>query len=54
MSASAASQAAQRQVRVQLTSKQEDIALPEDTGPILIPTGEFLQCRMLCLQEVID
>ncbi|GES62532.1 ribosome biogenesis protein ytm1 [Aspergillus terreus] len=39
MFASAASQAAQRQVRVQLTSKQEDIALPEDTGPILIPTG---------------
>lgn len=32
--------AAQRQVRVQLTSKQEDIALPENTGPILVPTGE--------------
>ncbi|KAE8144297.1 hypothetical protein BDV25DRAFT_134790 [Aspergillus avenaceus] len=30
---------AQRQVRVQLTSKQEDIALPENTGPILVPTG---------------
>ncbi|PLB34409.1 WD repeat WDR12/YTM1 family ribosome biogenesis protein [Aspergillus candidus] len=34
-----ASQAAQRQVRVQLTSKQEDVALPENTGPILVPTG---------------
>ncbi|RAK80676.1 WD repeat WDR12/YTM1 family ribosome biogenesis protein [Aspergillus fijiensis CBS 313.89] len=36
-SSSAAS--AQRQVRVQLVSKQEDIALPENTGPILVPTG---------------
>ncbi|KAL3472190.1 WD40-repeat-containing domain protein [Aspergillus californicus] len=33
------SQAAQRQVRVQLTSQQEDIALPDNTGPILVPTG---------------
>lgn len=32
----------QRQVRVQLTSKQEDIALPENTGPILVPTGEII------------
>ncbi|KAL3468360.1 WD40-repeat-containing domain protein [Aspergillus heterothallicus] len=31
--------AAQRQVRVQLTSQQEDIALPDSTGPILVPTG---------------
>ncbi|OJJ44668.1 hypothetical protein ASPZODRAFT_71037 [Penicilliopsis zonata CBS 506.65] len=38
-SAAASSQAVQRQVRVQLTSKQEDIALPENTGPILVPTG---------------
>ncbi|KAJ5112327.1 hypothetical protein N7532_000372 [Penicillium argentinense] len=37
--ASAAAESAQRQVRVQLTSKQEDIALPESTGPILVPTG---------------
>lgn len=36
-------QAAQRQVRVQLTSKQEEIALPENTGPILVPTGKILQ-----------
>ncbi|RDW57939.1 WD repeat WDR12/YTM1 family ribosome biogenesis protein [Aspergillus mulundensis] len=36
---SLSSQAAQRQVRVQLTSKQEDIALPDNTGPILVPTG---------------
>ncbi|KAE8412477.1 ribosome biogenesis protein ytm1 [Aspergillus pseudocaelatus] len=34
-----AAASAQRQVRVQLTSKQEDIALPENTGPILVPTG---------------
>ncbi|KAJ5655380.1 hypothetical protein N7507_007330 [Penicillium longicatenatum] len=32
-------EATQRQVRVQLMSKQEDIALPENTGPILVPTG---------------
>ncbi|KAI9930924.1 hypothetical protein ASPWEDRAFT_102045 [Aspergillus wentii DTO 134E9] len=38
-SAAASAQAAQRQVRVQLTSKNEDIALPENTGPILVPTG---------------
>lgn len=38
--ASSATEAAQRQVRVQLTSKQEDIALPESTGPILVPTGK--------------
>lgn len=37
--ATATSSAAQRQVRVQLTSKQEDIALPDNTGPILVPTG---------------
>ncbi|KAJ5113319.1 hypothetical protein N7456_001853 [Penicillium angulare] len=36
---STAEEAAQRQVRVQLTSKQEDVALPENTGPILVPTG---------------
>ncbi|CAI7653896.1 unnamed protein product [Penicillium pancosmium] len=34
-----AAEPVQRQVRVQLTSKQEDIALPESTGPILVPTG---------------
>lgn len=34
----------QRQVRVHLTSKQEEIALPESTGPILIPTG-MNDCR---------
>ena len=32
--------ATQRQVRVQLTTQQEDIALPESTGPILVPTGK--------------
>lgn len=37
---SSAAEAAQRQVRVQLTSQQEDIALPESTGPILVPTGK--------------
>ncbi|KAJ5346439.1 hypothetical protein N7541_008921 [Penicillium brevicompactum] len=35
----AAAESAQRQVRVQLVSQQEDIALPESTGPILVPTG---------------
>lgn len=34
-------EATQRQVRVQLMSKQEDIALPENTGPILVPTGMY-------------
>ncbi|PGH15697.1 ribosome biogenesis protein YTM1 [Helicocarpus griseus UAMH5409] len=33
------SQQAQRQVRLKLTSRHEDIALPENTGPILVPTG---------------
>ncbi|OAX84994.1 ribosome biogenesis protein YTM1 [Emergomyces africanus] len=33
------SQQAQRQVRLRLTSRHEDIALPESTGPILVPTG---------------
>jgi ribosome biogenesis protein YTM1 len=42
--ATSAAEAAQRQVRVQLTSQQEDIALPESTGPNLVPTGKnFLQ-----------
>ncbi|KAJ5438761.1 Ribosome biogenesis protein ytm1 [Penicillium daleae] len=36
---SSAVNVAQRQVRVQLTTQQEDIALPENTGPILVPTG---------------
>lgn len=31
---------AQRQVRVQLVTQQEDIALPDSTGPILVPTGK--------------
>ncbi|KAB8239765.1 uncharacterized protein BDW43DRAFT_296107 [Aspergillus alliaceus] len=39
LNSSSAAASAQRQVRVQLTSKQEDIALPENTGPILVPTG---------------
>ncbi|KKK19874.1 hypothetical protein AOCH_003547 [Aspergillus ochraceoroseus] len=37
--ADSSSQSAQRQVRVQLISQQEDVALPENTGPILVPTG---------------
>lgn len=40
-SAAASSQSAQRQVRVQLTTNNEDIALPENPGPILVPTGKF-------------
>lgn len=46
--AAASSQASQRQVRVQLTSKQEDIALPENTGPILVPTGETAHELIMC------
>lgn len=37
----AAAESAQRQVRVQLVSQQEEIALPESTGPILVPTGKI-------------
>lgn len=37
-----ATEVTQRQVRVQLTTQQEDIALPESTGPILVPTGKDL------------
>ncbi|KAJ5666087.1 uncharacterized protein N7477_008535 [Penicillium maclennaniae] len=36
---SSTAEAVQRQVRVQLSSQQEDVALPESTGPILVPTG---------------
>ncbi|KAJ5907429.1 hypothetical protein N7495_000111 [Penicillium taxi] len=36
---STAAEPVQRQVRVQLTSKEEDVALPDSTGPILVPTG---------------
>jgi ribosome biogenesis protein YTM1 len=41
----AAAESAQRQVRVQLVSQQEDIALPESTGPILIPTGKLVSIK---------
>lgn len=34
-------QAAQRQVRLQLTTREPDLALPEGTGPILVPTGSY-------------
>ncbi|KAJ5232356.1 hypothetical protein N7468_005312 [Penicillium chermesinum] len=37
--ATSAADSAQRQVRVQLISKEEDVALPDSTGPILVPTG---------------
>ncbi|KAE8351459.1 hypothetical protein BDV28DRAFT_158710 [Aspergillus coremiiformis] len=39
LNSSVTATSAQSQVRVQLTSKQEDVALPENTGPILVPTG---------------
>lgn len=29
----------QRQVRLKLTTRDTEIALPENTGPILVPTG---------------
>ena len=38
----APSQHAQRQVRLQLTTRHADISLPENTGPILVPTGRYL------------
>lgn len=47
-----AAEAAQRQVRVQLTSQQEDVALPDSTGPILVPTGKKL-LRFLRILVVI-
>lgn len=47
---SSAAASAQRQVRVQLTSKQEDIALPENTGPILVPTGKSAHAFKKSLQ----
>lgn len=37
------SQAIQRQVRLQLTTRDGDIALPDNTGPILVPTGEAVR-----------
>lgn len=37
--AAASSEATQRQVRLQLSTRDPDIALPENTGPILVPTG---------------
>lgn len=40
MSEEQVSSAADRQVRVQLTSKEEEVALPDNTGPILVPTGK--------------
>lgn len=39
----ASAQSAQRQVRLQLTTRDADFALPENTGPILVPTGNYDQ-----------
>lgn len=47
-----AAEAVQRQVRVQLISQEEDIALPESTGPILVPTGET-HCRSKIINDDI-
>lgn len=47
--ATATSSAAQRQVRVQLTSKQEDIALPDNAGPILVPTSRSYPSNIIRL-----
>lgn len=35
----AGTQPAQSQVRLQLTTRDEAIALPAETGPILVPTS---------------
>lgn len=48
---SSSADVARREVRVQLTSKQEDVALPESTGPILVPTGKYTLC---CSQQSIE
>jgi ribosome biogenesis protein YTM1 len=37
----AATGARASQVRVQLKSRSSDIQLPQETGPILVSTGEF-------------
>lgn len=50
----AAAESAQRQVRVQLVSQQEDIALPESTGPILVPTGKRPIPHQICHASSID
>lgn len=36
----ASAQPAQRQVRLQLTTRDAEFALPENTGSILVPTGK--------------
>ena len=46
MDKSATESSAQRQVRVQLTTKNDDIALPDNAGPILVPTGERMSLTL--------
>ncbi len=29
------------QIRIQFTTKLKELSLPEDNGPILVPTSEF-------------
>jgi len=38
---SSSAQTVQRQVRLLLTTRDGELALPENTGPILVPTGWF-------------
>lgn len=52
------SESAQRQVRLQLTTRHEDVALPENTGPILVPTGKekkfpLMSRKSISFQECI-
>lgn len=49
--ASSSSQGAQRQVRLHLTTRDNDIALPDNTGPILVPTGELALPRLQAYRE---
>lgn len=39
-------QSVQSQVRIRFSSRDEDLALPETTGPILVPTGTWQILRI--------
>lgn len=41
MSISASNSAASQQVRIQLLSQHDDLQLPDQTGPILVPTSKI-------------
>lgn len=43
----------QTQVKLQLTTNQPDIALPESTGPILVNTSKFYMKYHFIIQWLI-